>query len=68
MLNKAEMEVNMELGSKVKIKDTSIIAIVTQIGRRGLLMLSSKDLHAFDRNVYGTWEVEEVMENEITDK
>jgi hypothetical protein len=50
----------MQPGSTVKIKNTDKIATVIQIGIRGLLMLSSKDFHAFDRTVYGPWEVEEI--------
>ena len=54
----------MELGSTVKIKGTDIIAVVTQIGEHGLLMLDSDSLHAFDRSVYAPWEVEEMKEEE----
>lgn len=52
----------MELGSKVKIKGIDVTAKVVQIGIHGLLMLHSDDLHAFDRTVYGPWEVEELKE------
>lgn len=54
----------MKIGSEVKIKGIDVTAKVVQIGTHGLLMLRSDDLHAFDRNVYSPWEVEEIERGE----
>lgn len=50
----------MNLKSKVKIKGTNIVAVITQIEPKGLCMLSSNEFSIFDRTVYGPWELEEI--------
>ena len=52
----------MRIKEEVKIKGTDIEAIIIQIGPKGLCMLSSKDFGAFDRTVYGSWELEKIEE------
>lgn len=58
----------MKIGSEVKIKGIDVTAKVVQIGTHGLLMLRSDDLHAFDRNVYSPWEVEEIEREKTMSK
>lgn len=55
----------MKIKSKVKIKDTDMIAVITQIGPKGLCMLSSDEFSIFDRTVYGPWELEEIKEEAV---
>jgi hypothetical protein len=52
----------MRIREKVKIKGTDIKAVIIQIGPKGLCMLSSKEFGAFDRTVYGPWELEKIEE------
>lgn len=54
----------MQAGSRVKIKDTDILATVISIGKRGLMLLASPSFGAFSRTVYSSAEVMEVIENE----
>lgn len=49
----------LRVGEKVKIKDTNMIGTVIRHGGQGLYNLDITTPHsAFDRTVYGEWELE----------
>lgn len=50
----------MKPGSKVKMKSNGIVAKVMQVGRYGLLQLSSDEFSFFDRTIFSPWKVEEI--------
>lgn len=55
----------MKPGSKVRIKSNGIVAKVMQVGRHGLLQLSSNEFSFFDRTIFRPQEVEEMGEVKI---
>ena len=55
----------LRVGEKVKVKDTDMIGTVIRHGGQGLYNLDIKTKHsAFDRTVYGEWELEKIGGNE----
>lgn len=57
----------LKIKDKVRVKGTDMEGIITRIGQTGLLMIDITTEHsAFDRNVFGKWELEKIggSENE----
>lgn len=51
----------LRVGDKVSIKDTNMIGSVVRVGGQGLYSLNILTAHsAFDRTVYGEWELEKI--------
>lgn len=55
----------LRVGDEVKIKNTDMSGVINRVGAMGLYAVTIKTEHsAFDRTVYGTWELEKVGGNE----
>lgn len=57
----------LSIGDKVRVKDSDIVGTVIRHGGRGLYNLDLESEHsAFDRTVFGCWELEKIggSENE----
>ncbi|WP_346884364.1 hypothetical protein [Clostridium sp. UBA4395] len=53
-----------EVKDEVRVKGTDIEGIITRIGQTRLLMIDITTPHsAFDRNVFGEWELEKIGGN-----
>lgn len=51
----------LRVGDRVSIKDTDMIGSVVRVGGQGLYNLVIDTPHsAFDRTVYGEWELEKI--------